>query len=88
MINTIVFHSGNPSWRSCRMAIGIANKMKEKFGDKIELNIYLNDDEEAKNYQLFSSTNVFVEDQLVSREIALDEKKMSEFLTEIISKRS
>lgn len=70
------------------MAIGIANKMKEKFGDKIELNIYLNDDEEAKNYQLFSSTNVFVEDQLVSREIALDEKKMSEFLTEIISKRS
>jgi len=67
------------------VAIGIANKMKEKLGDKIELNIYQNDSQEAKGYTLLSSTNVFVNDQLVSREIALDEKNMYDFLSEIIN---
>lgn len=68
---------------SCQKAIGVAKKMKEKFGDKIELNIYLNDSEEAKGYTLLSSTNVFVNDQLVSREIALDKENMYDFLNEI-----
>ena len=69
------------------MAIGIANKMKEKFGDKLKLNIYLNDSEEAKAYTLLSSTNVFVNDQLVPREIALDEKAMSVFLDENVNQQ-
>ena len=67
------------------MAIGIANKMKKKFDDKIELNIYQNDSEEAKAYTLLSSTNEFVNDQLLSREIALDEKRMYDYLNEIIN---
>ncbi|AGL03475.1 hypothetical protein Desgi_4223 [Desulfoscipio gibsoniae DSM 7213] len=67
------------------MAIGIAKKMKEKFGDKIELNIYQNDSEEAKGYTLLSSTNVFVNDQLISREIALDKENMYDFLNNIIN---
>ena len=85
MVKMIVFHSGNPSWQSCKLAIGVANKMKEKFGDKIELNIYTNDAEEAKPYNLMSSTNVFVNDELVSRETALDEKSMFNYLTEMIN---
>jgi len=67
------------------VAIGIAKKMKERFGDKIELNIYLNDSEEAKGYTLLSSTSVFVNDQLVPREIALDEENMYDFLNESIN---
>lgn len=59
--------------------------MKEKFGDKIELNIYQNDSEEAKGYTLLSSTNVFVNDQLISREIALDKENMYDFLNNIIN---
>jgi len=66
------------------VAIGIANKMKEKFGDKIELNIYQNDAEESKGYTLLSSTNVFINDQLVSRDIALNEGSMIDFLNEVI----
>ena len=67
------------------MAIGIANKMKEKFGAKIKLNIYQNDAEEAKGYTLLSSTNMFINDQLVSRDIALDEENMLDFLNEVIA---
>ncbi|WP_347489636.1 HSGNP motif-containing (seleno)protein [Desulfoscipio sp. XC116] len=67
------------------MAIVIAKKMKEKFGDKIELNIYLNDSVEAKGYTLLSSTNVFVNGQLVPRETALDKENMYDFLNEILN---
>jgi hypothetical protein len=66
------------------VAIGIANAMKEKFGDKIELDIYKNDSEKAKAYTLLSSTSVFVNDQLVPREITLDKNGMNDFLTGII----
>lgn len=67
------------------MAIGIANKMKQKFGDQIDLNIFQNDSEEAKGYTLLSSTNVFVNDQLVPLDTALDQKKMTGFLNEIVN---
>ncbi len=70
---------------SCQKAIGIAKTMQEKFGDKIELNIYTNDSDEAKAYTLLSSTNVFVNDQLVPRDIALDKKGMNDYLTQIIN---
>lgn len=84
MTNMIVFHSGSPSWNTCRLAIGIANKMKEKLGNKIEVNIYKNDAEEAKAYNLLSSTNVFVNDELISREIFLDGKKMYDYLSKLM----
>ena len=65
---------------SCQKAIGVAKAMKEKFDDRINLNIYTNDSEEAKGYTILSSTNVYVNDQLVSPEIALDKKRMLEYL--------
>ncbi len=58
--------------------------MKEKLGNKIEVNIYKNDAEEAKAYNLLSSTNVFVNDELISREIFLDGKKMYDYLSKLM----
>jgi len=60
--------------------MGVAKKMKEKFGDGIDLSIHTNDSEEAKNYDLKASTTVFVDGNFVPLDIALSEKKMEEFL--------
>lgn len=69
---------------SCQRAIGVAKKIKEKFSDKIDLNIFLNDSEEAKEYTLLSSTNVFINNQLISRQIALDAKEMEKYLAKFL----
>ncbi len=70
---------------SCKKAIGIAEEMKKIFGDKITLNIYTTDSEEAQQYTFRSSTNVMFEGDLLPLETALDMKKMEEFLSEKLS---
>ena len=58
----------------------VAKKMKETFGDAVDLSIYTNDSEEAKKYNLKASTTVFVDGVFVPLDVALSEKKMEEFL--------
>ncbi len=67
---------------SCKTAIGIAEKMKEVFGDKLELHIYTTDSPEALKYNFRSSTNVLFEGELLPLPTALDAGKLQEFLTE------
>ena len=65
---------------TCRKAIGVADAMKKKFGEKIEVNIFTNDSEQAKAYKLKASTTVFVNQEQVPLDIATSEEKMENFL--------
>jgi len=64
------------------MAIGVAKKMKDQFGDRIDLQVHLTDSEEAKRYPLKGATSVLVNDEWVPLDIALSEERMSAFLEE------
>lgn len=70
---------------SCKKAIGIAEEMKDMFGEKINLSIYTTDSEEARKYDFRSSTNVLFKGDLVPLETALDKNKMEGFLSEKLS---
>ena len=80
MVEIILFHSGNPAWRSCHAAIGVAKKVEEKFGEGVDLKIYTNDSVEAMNYSLKSSTSVFVNGEQVPLGTALSQEGMEEFI--------
>jgi len=62
--------------------MGVAEEMKKKYGDKLELKTYTTDSEEAKPYNFKSSTNVLFQKELVPIEIATDSKKMAAFLSQ------
>lgn len=70
---------------SCKKAIGVAEEMKNVFGEKLNLNIYRTDSEEARKYDFRSSTNVLVEGELIPLETALDKNRMKDFLSGKIS---
>jgi hypothetical protein len=70
---------------SCKKAIGVAEEMNNLFGEKLNLNIYRTDSEEARKYNFRSSTNVLFEDDLIPLEISLDKHKMKDFLSEKLS---
>lgn len=55
--------------------------MKHLFGEKLRLNIYTTDSEEAGKYNFKSSTNVLFEGDLIPLETALDNEKMKDFLS-------
>ncbi len=59
----------------------MANKMKDIFKDKIELHIYRADSPEAIPYNLISSTNVFINDELVPLDVATSEIEMENYIT-------
>ena len=86
MAELLVFHSGNPSWMTCKKAIGIAEEMKKKYGNKLEVKINTTDSAEAMLYNFKSSTNVIFQKELVPIEIATDSKKMEVFLSQKIWK--
>ena len=54
--------------------------MKDRFGDKIDLNIHLNHSVEAMKYRIRSATTVLVDGEWVPLDIALSEEKMYAFL--------
>jgi len=54
--------------------------MKRDFEDSIDLNIYTNDSREAKEFEIKSSTNVFVNGKHVSLDLALSNDKMKAYL--------
>ena len=68
---------------SCQKATGVAKKMQEIFKDALELQIHLADSPEALSYNLRSSTNVFVNDELVPLEVATSDTAMENYLTAI-----
>ena len=67
---------------SCKKTIGVAKDMKELFGEKLELNIYTTDSEEAQKYNFKSSTNVLLDQVLVPLDVSTDKSKMKDFLSE------
>ncbi len=62
------------------MATGVANKMKTQFGDKIDVTIHLIDSPEAANYVLRGATSVFLNDVLVSLDVATSAGRMQEYI--------
>ena len=66
---------------SCKKAIVVAEKMKEKYGDRLEIQIYTTDSLEAEAYDFKSSTNVLFEKELAPVDIATDRNKMDAFLS-------
>ena len=62
----------------------MAKSIKKDFEDSIELNIYTNDSQEAKEFEIRSSTNVFVNGEGVPLDMALSKDKMKAFLKEKI----
>jgi hypothetical protein len=67
---------------TCKKAMGVAEEMKKKYGDKLELKIYLTDSEEAKPYNFKSSTNVLFQKVLLPIEVTTDSNKMEVFLSQ------
>ncbi len=57
--------------------------MEEKFKKQLELKIYRSDSEEAKAYNVRSSTAVFVNREMVPLDVATSEEKMTAFLKAI-----
>nr|WP_319586536.1 hypothetical protein [uncultured Desulfobulbus sp.] len=58
--------------------------MQEIFKDGLELQIHRADSPEALPYNLRSSTNVFVNDELVPLDVATSDTAMKSYLTAII----
>jgi hypothetical protein len=67
---------------SCKKAMGVAEEMKKKYGEKLELKTYLTNSEEGKPYNFKSSTNVLFRKELVPLEVATDSNKMDAFLSQ------
>ena len=58
----------------------MAEKMKEKFGAKLDLKIYKTDSEEARPFRFRSATNVVVDNEVIPIDFGTDEKAMEDFL--------
>ncbi|MBT3362155.1 MAG: hypothetical protein HN929_09505 [Chloroflexi bacterium] len=69
---------------TCYQVTGVAKAMKEKFGEKLELNVYTNDSKEAELVSLTASSTVFVNDGWISLDIAKSKEKMQELLNKQI----
>ena len=63
----------------------MAEKIKEKMGDDIKLEIFTNDSMEAMKYKLRSSTSVFVNGEQVPLETALSVEKMEAYLKGVVT---
>jgi hypothetical protein len=66
---------------TCKKAIGVAEKMKEKYGGRLKLRIYTTDSKEAAPHHFKSSTNVLFKEKIVPIDIATDVNKMDAFLS-------
>ena len=55
--------------------------MKDRYGERLDLEIYTTDSKEAEPYHFKSSTNVIFEKERVPVDIATDRIKMEEFLS-------
>jgi len=69
---------------TCQKATGVAQKMQEIFKDALELHIHRADSPEALSYSLRSSTNVFINEELVPLEVALDTTAMEKYIAALL----
>ena len=58
--------------------------MQEIFKDALELQIHRADSPEALPYNLRSSTNVFINDELVPLDVALDATAMEKYIAALL----
>jgi hypothetical protein len=58
--------------------------MKEIFKDTLEMHIHRADSAEAMPYNLRSSTNVFINDELVPLEVVTSETAMEQYITALM----
>ncbi len=61
--------------------MGVAEAMKEKYGDDLEVEIFRTDSPEALPYDFRSSTNMLFNGELIALDIAVDKAKMDDFLS-------
>lgn len=66
------------------MATGVATKMKDRFGEMLDVAIHLVDSEEAARYELRGSTTVFVNDEWVPLDVATSVDKMEAYLANLM----
>ncbi len=66
------------------MATGVAKAMKEMFGDQVDLKVLPNDSEEAKNYPLRGSTNVYVNGEWIPLDVATSKENMKNYLSKLL----
>lgn len=58
--------------------------MRDIFKDKLELHVHRTDSPEALPYNLRSSTNVFINDELVPLDVALDATAMEKYIATLL----
>ena len=70
---------------TCQKATDVANAMQERFGERLALKIHLASSPEAASYPLRGATNVFVNGEWVSLDVATSKEKMTAYLEEVLS---
>lgn len=68
------------------MATGVATKMKDHFGEAMDLHVHLIDAPEAANYVLRGATTVFLNDEWVPLDIATSAGRMQEYLEQALTR--
>lgn len=63
----------------------MANAMQERFGERLALKIHLASSPEAASYPLRGATNVFVNGEWVSLDVATSKEKMTAYLEGVLS---
>jgi len=58
--------------------------MQEIFKEQLELHVHRTDSPEALPYNLRSSTNVFVNDELVPLDVATSEAAMEQYIAALV----
>jgi hypothetical protein len=58
--------------------------MKEMYKDKLDVHIYRTDSMEAVPYKLRSSTNLFVNDELVPLDVAISETALQKYINALL----
>ena len=66
------------------MALDAAKKIKEKFGEPISLEEYLTESEEGRAFNVTTSSNIFVNGQLVAMGTWLDQEKFTKYIQDIV----
>ena len=59
--------------------------MKEFYGQKLGLNVYTTDSEEAQKYNFKGSTHVLLDQEVIPLDVATDKAKMKDFLSKKIA---
>ncbi|MBW2092952.1 MAG: hypothetical protein JRI34_12625 [Deltaproteobacteria bacterium] len=62
----------------------MAKKVKEKFGEAINIKMYTTDSLEAEQYGIRSAITVFINGEQVPVKTAMSQEKMEEYLRELL----